>query len=101
MSASLDETDVRHVAHLARLTLTDEERTRYAAQLSTVLAYVRRLNELDTDDVEPLAHPLDMTDVSREDTRGISWDPQRALRNAPEHKDGFFKVPKVLDQGEA
>jgi aspartyl-tRNA(Asn)/glutamyl-tRNA(Gln) amidotransferase subunit C len=101
MADLLDEAAVRHVAHLARLEVSDEEVARFAEQLSTILAYVEQLNELDTTGVPPTAHALPVTNVFRDDTAHPSWGPDRALHNAPRRQDGFFQVPKVLDQESA
>lgn len=93
----LDEAAVRHVAHLARLTVTDAEVGLYAEQLSKILDYVKQLNEVDTTDVPPTAHPLPITNVFRNDTPHQPWTPEAALANAPDHQNGFFRVPKVLE----
>jgi len=98
MASSLDEAAVRHVARLARLKITDAEAVLFASQLSKVLEYVEQLNELDTLDVPPTAHPLPVSNVFREDVVRPSLTPDEALHNAPDRHDGFFRVPKVLDQ---
>ena len=99
MSDKIDEQQVRHVAHLARLKLTDEQVDRLSAELSAILDYVDQLNRLDTDDVEPTAHPLPIRNVFRDDEVEPSLDPETALANAPQREGTFFRVPKVLDQG--
>lgn len=101
MKELLDEAAVRHVAHLARLSVTDEEVARFAAQLSSILQYFDQLKEVDTSGVEPTAHPLPVTNVFREDTVLSPWTADAALHNAPQHRDQFFQVPKVLEQEEA
>lgn len=101
MAERLDEKTVRHVAHLARLKITDGEASRYSVQLSRILEYVARLDEIDTDGVEPTAHPLPLCDVRREDVVGPTLSSEQATASAPQRKDGFFRVPKVLDQSEA
>ncbi len=98
MASSLDEAEVRHVAHLARLVVSDEEVARFAKQLASILHYFEQLNQVDTSNVEPTAHALPVTNVFRDDVVKPSWPPGRALHNAPEHRDGFFTVPKVLHQ---
>ena len=95
---SLDAAAVRHVANLARLEMTDEEIERFTEQLSKVLGFVEQLNELDTTDVPPTAHPLPLKNVFRDDTVRAPWEPERAMQNAPQSQDGCFKVPKVLDR---
>ena len=97
MAKRIDETEVRKVAKLARLSLTDSEASRFSSELSSILEYIEKLNELDTDSVEPLAHCLPIHNVFREDTVKSSLDPEKALVNAPQRHEQFFKVPKVLD----
>lgn len=98
MNQALDEQTVRTVAHLARLKISDEEVARYAAQLSRVLAYVEQLNQLDTRDVPPTAHPLPLNNVFREDEPREGWSTDAALANAPQRHESYFQVPRVLDQ---
>ena len=98
MASSLDESAVRHVAQLARLDLTDEEVIRFAEQLSGILRYVEQLSEPDTTGIPPTAHALPVTNVFRDDTVRPCWGPDRALHNAPQRQEDFFRVPKVLDQ---
>lgn len=101
MDELIDEGIVRHVAGLARLKLTDAEIERFTRDLSNILGYVAQLDELDTGDVPPTAHPLEVSNVLRDDEVGTSLSSEAALSNAPDRQDGFFKVPKVLDQGGA
>lgn len=101
MAKTLDEQTVREVAHLARLSITPEEISLYAEQLSRVLNYVAQLNEVDTDDVPPTAHPLPLHNVFREDAPRDGWSVEAALANAPQRHDTFFQVPRVLDQEKA
>ena len=97
MGTKIDEDQVRHVAHLARLRLTDDQVDRLSAELSAILDYVDQLNRLDTNDVEPTAHPLPIRNVFRDDQAQPSFDPETALANAPQRERTFFRVPKVLD----
>ena len=76
---------------------TDDEVARFSTQLSAILGYVEKLNELDTDSVEPLAHCLPIHNVFREDVVTESLDTALALENAPQHFENFFKVPKILE----
>ncbi len=101
MVSSLDEEAVRHVAHLARLAVTNEEVARFARQLSTILQYMEQLNEVDTTDVPPTAQPVPVRNVLRRDVVRPSWNPELALHNAPKRRNDFFQVPKVLDQESA
>ena len=101
MDNLLDEQAVRHIAHLARLKVSDNEVAMMAGQLSNILEYVRQLNQLDTSSVEPTAHALALSNVFREDVVRASWTQDQAMANAPQHQDSFFKLPKVLDQESA
>ncbi len=98
MAPVLDEATVRHVAHLARLEITDNEVALFANQLSKVLGYIAQLDELDTKDVPPTAHPLPLSNVFREDNVQPGLESDQALLNAPRRQGAFFHVPKVLDQ---
>jgi len=98
MASSLDEAAVRHVARLARLKITDAEVALFVSQLSKVLEYFEQLNEVDTHDVPLTAHTLPVSNVFRKDVIRSSWTTEQALHNAPDPHDGFFRVPKVLDQ---
>lgn len=99
MPPSLDKETVQHVAKLARLRLTDEQAAEFSGQLTKVLAYIAQLEELDTENVPPTAHAMPITDVLRDDIPTAGLSTQDALSNAPDRNDGFFRVPKVLDQG--
>lgn len=95
MSITIDQT--RWVASLARLELTDAELAAMTDQLSAILDYVDQLKQVSTDNVEPLAHPLDLHNVFRPDEPVASLPVSEALANAPAQADGFFEVPAVLD----
>jgi aspartyl-tRNA(Asn)/glutamyl-tRNA(Gln) amidotransferase subunit C len=98
---TIDEKTVRHIANLARLSVSDEEVARYASQLARILDYAQQLEELSTDAVPPTAHSLSVNNVFRLDQPHASWPAEKALANAPDPHDGFFRVPKVLDQEDA
>jgi aspartyl-tRNA(Asn)/glutamyl-tRNA(Gln) amidotransferase subunit C len=88
---------VEHVALLSRIGgMTQEQIKRTTHQLDDILRYVEKLNELDTTGVEPLLHPLSLTNVFREDTPSESLDRDESLRNAPRQRAGFFEVPRVI-----
>jgi aspartyl-tRNA(Asn)/glutamyl-tRNA(Gln) amidotransferase subunit C len=91
--------DVETVARLARLALTDQEKDHYTAQLASILGYIEKLKELNTDGVEPTSHTLPLSNVWREDglrpVPGAS--PEGLLSNAPEREGPFFKVKKVIE----
>jgi aspartyl-tRNA(Asn)/glutamyl-tRNA(Gln) amidotransferase subunit C len=91
MGISRDE--VRHVARLARLAMSDEELDRIGGQLNDILAAVSKVGELDLTDVPPMSHPLDVVNVLREDEPRPSLPRERALANAPDPEDGLFGVP--------
>ena len=95
MAVSLD--DVRKVARLARLELSEEEEARIAEDLGQMLDYVAALNELDTDNVLPTAHVLPISNVFREDTVMPSLPQAEALANASSSGHGHFRVPKVIE----
>ena len=97
MSTKIDETQVRRVALLSRLELSDQEVSQFSTQLSAIFEYIEKLNELDTENVEPLAHCLPIHNVLREDVPQPSLSNDAALANAPEREDEYFKVPKILD----
>ena len=90
--------DVEYIAALARLKFNDAELENYTHQLNDILKYVEKLNELNTDNVEPLSHPVENTNVFREDKLKPSISTEDALKNAPNRTDEFFKVPKVINQ---
>lgn len=88
--------DVEHVALLARLGLTEEEKEKYTEQLNSILEYAEMLKKLDTTNVQPTAHVLPIHNVFREDVVGKSIPNEVALANSPNKEDGFFKVPKIV-----
>jgi aspartyl-tRNA(Asn)/glutamyl-tRNA(Gln) amidotransferase subunit C len=85
--------EVRHVARLARLTLTDDEVARFGDQLNAILEAVSKVAEVDLSDVPPTAHPLDLVNVWAEDEPRPSLPVEDALANAPDRDNGFFRVP--------
>ncbi len=90
--------NVEYIAALARLKFNDAELENYTHQLNDILKYVEKLNELNTDNVEPLSHPVENVNVFREDKLKPSISTEEALKNAPNRTDEFFKVPKVINQ---
>lgn len=91
--------EVREVAKLARLELSEDEISTYADQLTKVLDYVALLDEVDTEAVEPMVHALDQGNVFRADEVRPSLSRQDALSNAPKTDGKYFQVPQVIDQG--
>jgi aspartyl-tRNA(Asn)/glutamyl-tRNA(Gln) amidotransferase subunit C len=90
--------DVEKIADLARLTIKDEEKNKFTNQFNLILEYFEKLNELDTSDIEPLSHTLDLTNVIREDIVKPSLPVEKALENAPERTGNYFNVPKVISK---
>ena len=97
MAQKIDADQVRKVAKLARLELTDAEVGQFTDQLGAILEYVEKMDELETAEVEPLAHCLPIHNVFREDIIQPSLGTERVLENAPACDAPFFKVPKILD----
>ena len=96
MSTKIDEKLIRHIGLLSRIELTDEQVARFGRQFADIVAYMDKLQELDTDRVEPMAHALPVHNVLAEDTPGESLPAEQALANAPQRDGDFFKVPKVI-----
>ncbi|OPA74343.1 asparaginyl/glutamyl-tRNA amidotransferase subunit C [Paenibacillus selenitireducens] len=94
---SISVKDVEHVAKLARLSLTDEEKEQFTGQLNAILKYAEKLNELDTDNVQPTTHVLQIHNVMREDENRPSLPIEKVLRNAPDEEDDQIRVPAVLE----
>lgn len=90
--------DVEYIANLAKLRFNDEELDNFTHELNEILNYVEKLNELDTNNIEPLSHPIENVNVFREDQLKPSIDREEALRNAPSSTEEFFKVPKVINK---
>lgn len=89
--------EVKHVANLARLAITEDEATTFTKQLDDIITYAEQLNELDTTGVEPTTHVLDLKNVMRKDEPKKWITQEDALKNAPDKQDGQFKVPSVLE----
>lgn len=94
---ALTKEDVEHIAHLARLEVSDDEIAEYVAKLSGIIDFVAQLGELETSAVEPMAHPLEMSQRLRDDT--VTEQDQRddLQRNAADVNDGYYIVPRVID----
>jgi aspartyl-tRNA(Asn)/glutamyl-tRNA(Gln) amidotransferase subunit C len=93
--------DVRYVAELARLELTDEEAELFQRQLGTIVQYVEKIGELDVDGIEPTLHGQKLVNAFREDVVTPSLDREKALANAPERHDYEFKLPKIVEDAES
>jgi len=92
----LTKEQVEHVALLARLELSDEEKEKYATQLSAILEYAEALNKVDTENVPPTAHVLPLKNVFREDRVCDHLANEKALANAPDREGNYFRVPRIL-----
>ena len=90
--------DVKKVASLARLKLSGDDIARYQQKLENVLSYVHLLDEVDTRDVEPMAHAIETVNVFRQDEPQASLDQAQALANAPQTDGKYFLVPAILDE---
>lgn len=99
MTERLTTAEVAKVAELARLRLSEEELERFTGQLAAVLDHAADIEALDLDGVEPLAHPVPMTNVLRDDEPGELLDRDEVLAVAPSAEDGQFRVPPVLGEG--
>lgn len=86
---------VKHVAKLARLSLTEEEVELYTKQLSKILDYIDQLSEVNTNGVEPMTQPIPMVNVMREDVVKKQFERNELLKNAPQEEYGFFRVPRI------
>ena len=89
--------DIAHVARLARLGLSAEELSGYETQLGAILDHAARVQQIDTDGVEPTAHPLPMVNAFRADVVRPSLVRDEVLEQAPDHQDGYFRVPPHLE----
>lgn len=95
---SISRKDVEHVAYLARIGLTEEEKDRFQEQLSSILEHVAMINQLDTEAIPPTAQVLPLQNVMRTDTPLPSLPPEDVLANAPRVEDSYFKIPPVLEE---
>ncbi len=87
--------EVEHVAKLARLELTEEEKVKFSKQLGDILEYAQQMNEIDTEGVEPMSHAIPIVNVMREDKVVHEFSREELMANAPLKENGFFRVPKI------
>ena len=97
MSRKIDMKEVEHVARLARLELSPEERERMREQLDRILGYIDKLRQLDTAGVEPTSHAVPMVNVFREDELRPCLSAEEMLANAPDRSGEFFRVPRIIE----
>lgn len=89
--------DVRYVANLARINLSDEEVARYSSQLEEIMGYIEKLGEVNIEGIEPSAHPIEMSNRIRKDAPVPSLPAEGFLQNTPDQTNGQLRVPKVVD----
>jgi len=94
---ALDRSDVKNIADLARLAVSDENLDKYSSELSNILDLVEQMNAVDTDDVQPLAHPTDAVQRLRADKVTEENNREKYMANAPAQEEGLFLVPKVVE----
>ncbi len=94
----LSREEVLHVALLARLELSEEEIERYTWELNRVLEHIEKLKELDVEGVEPTSHVVPLSNVFRPDEPGEPMPREEVLMNAPDTVDGYFRVPRVVEE---
>ncbi|MCW4019840.1 MAG: Asp-tRNA(Asn)/Glu-tRNA(Gln) amidotransferase subunit GatC [Candidatus Bathyarchaeota archaeon] len=88
--------EVEHVAWLAHIELTEEEKTLFTEQFNKILDYFRKIDEAETEDVDPTYHVLDLVNIFRKDEAEESLPREEPLKNAPKTEDGFFKSPRIV-----
>ncbi|WP_017295891.1 Asp-tRNA(Asn)/Glu-tRNA(Gln) amidotransferase subunit GatC [Geminocystis herdmanii] len=93
---SLSKEEVKKVANLARLEITEKEEEEFAPQLNAILDYFEQLKELDTENVQPTTRAIEVSNITRTDTQVTYEDRESLLNSAPEREDDFFRVPKIL-----
>ena len=89
--------EVKYVANLARLAITEEEAEELTNDLDAIISFAEELNELDTENVEPTSHVLDMKNIFREDVSKPGLPVEEVLKNAPDHENGQIKVPAIIE----
>lgn len=97
MAQKIDIKTVDEVAHLARLEFNEDAKVEILNDMNRMLSFIDKLNEMDTDGIEPLIYMTDEVNVMREDEPEITLTQKEALKNAPKKDSDYFKVPKVID----
>lgn len=97
MLSNISKETVEKVAHLAKLEVSEQEAIAFSDQLGDIITMVEKLNTLDTANVEPTSHAIEVSNVLREDVAHPGLDRKLVLKNAPETQDGMFKVPTILE----
>ena len=94
---SIDKSDIEHLCNLSKLNLDEEEQSVFLSQMQSILDMIEELQEVDTGDIEPMAHPLQMTQRLRDDEVTEFNDREKYQENTDFVEDGFYKVPKVIE----
>ncbi len=94
---SISKENVKHVARLSRLEFKEKELEGFTEKFASVIEYVEKLKEVDTEGVEPTYHVHPIKNIMRDDKMGKSLDRKKVLQNAPDKENGYFKIPRVLD----
>ena len=94
---SIDKSDIEHLCKLTKLNLDDEEQSVFLSQMQSILDMIEELQEVNTGDIEPMAHPLQMTQRLRDDEVTEFNDREKYQKNTDFAEDGFYKVPKVIE----
>jgi aspartyl-tRNA(Asn)/glutamyl-tRNA(Gln) amidotransferase subunit C len=94
---SITQQDIEHVARLARLSLSTDEKAMFTEQMGAILTYAETLNELNTDGISPTSHAVPMENAFRPDSTAPSIGLDKALANAPDRNDSYFRVPPVIE----
>ena len=94
---SIDKSDIEHLCNLSKLNLDEEEQSVFLRQMQSILDMIEELQDVDTGDIEPMAHPLQMTQRLRDDEVTEFNNREKYQKNTDFAEDGFYKVPKVID----
>ncbi len=94
---SINRTDIDYISNLARLALTENEKELFTEQMGAILMYVEKLNKLDTEGICPTSHAVPMENAFRDDIPATSIGIERALANAPDRHETYFRVPQVIE----
>jgi len=97
MSKIIKKEDIVHISELSRLSFSEEELDRFTGELNNILDYIHKLDTLDTTNIQPTSHVLDISNVFREDIVHEHLSREDALKNAAEHEHNHFKVPRVVE----
>jgi aspartyl-tRNA(Asn)/glutamyl-tRNA(Gln) amidotransferase subunit C len=89
--------EIEHLSVLARISVSEEEKELFGSQLSSILDYMEKLNELDTKNIEPTSHVLSLYNIDRDDMPRPSIPQEDALMNSPDHTGKFYRVPKIIE----